>query len=228
MTLKSTSPLAGLLHKSPFKPIQEHMRTVFSCVSLLQPLFEALHAKDYEGIKKIAEQIDELETAADKQKSTFRLNMPKTLFLPVDRRDLLKLLHDQDSLADNAEEISQILISRDMEVPEAIKDLLNILLVKTLAICTEAKLIIEELDELVEVGFAGREHDKVINMINALRKSEHDIDQILHKIRRILFTIEDNLPPVSAMFWYKIIDLLGDMSDLAENMSDRLLLFLSK
>ncbi|MCI5166344.1 MAG: TIGR00153 family protein, partial [Candidatus Electrothrix sp. GM3_4] len=189
MILKSTSPLAGLLHKSPFKPIQEHMRTVFSCVSLLQPLFEALHAKDYDGIKKIAEQIDELETAADKQKSTFRLNMPKTLFLPVDRRDLLKLLHDQDSLADNAEEISQILISRDMEVPEAIKDLLNILLVKTLAICTEAKSIIEELDELVEVGFAGREHDKVINMINALRKSEHDIDKILHKIRRILFTI---------------------------------------
>jgi predicted phosphate transport protein (TIGR00153 family) len=228
MTLKSTSPLAGLLHKSPFKPIQEHMRTVFSCVSLLQPLFTALHAKDYDGIKKIAEQIDELETAADKQKSTFRLNMPKTLFLPVDRRDLLSLLHDQDTLADNTEEISQILISRDMEVPDAIKDLLNTLLDKTLSICTEAKSIIEELDELVQVGFRGIEHDKVINMINALRKSEHDIDQILHKIRRTLFTVEDSLPPISVMFWYKIIDLIGDMSDQAENMSDRLLLFLSK
>jgi predicted phosphate transport protein (TIGR00153 family) len=228
MTLKSTSPLAGLLHKSPFKPIQEHMRTVFSCVSLLQPLFEALYAKDHEGIKKIAAQIDELETAADKQKSTFRLNMPKTLFLPVDRRDLLKLLHDQDTLADNTEEISQILISRDMEVPESIADLLNILLISTLGICTEAKSIIEELDELVQVGFGGREHDKVIRMIDALRKSEHDIDQTLHTIRRSLFVVEDSLPPVSVMFWYKIIDLLGGMSDLAENMSDRLLLFLSK
>ncbi|MCI5127733.1 MAG: TIGR00153 family protein, partial [Candidatus Electrothrix sp. AUS3] len=27
MTLQSTSTLAGLLHKSPFKPIQKHMRT---------------------------------------------------------------------------------------------------------------------------------------------------------------------------------------------------------
>ncbi|MDU9049984.1 MAG: TIGR00153 family protein [Candidatus Electrothrix sp. Rat3] len=228
MTLKSTSPLAGLLHKSPFKPIQEHMRTVFSCVSLLQPLFAALYAQDYEGVKKIADQIDELETAADKQKSIFRLNMPTTLFLPVDRRDLLKLLHDQDSLADKTEEISQILISRDMEVPEAIKDLLNTLLVNTLGICTEAKSIIEELDELVQVGFRGIEHDKVIKMIDALRKSEHDIDQTLHKIRRTLFTIEDSLSPVSAVFWYKIIDLLGGISDLTENMSDRLLLFLSK
>ncbi|MCI5220305.1 MAG: DUF47 family protein, partial [Candidatus Electrothrix sp. LOE2] len=74
----------------------------------------------------------------------------------------------------------------------------------------------------------GREHDKVIRMIDALRKSEHDIDQTLHTIRRSLFVVEDSLPPVSVMFWHKIIDLLGGMSDLAENMSDRLLLFLSK
>ncbi len=228
MALKSTSPLVGLLHKSPFKPIQEHMRTVFSCVLLLEPLFAALHAKDYEEVSKVAEQIAELETAADKQKSTFRLNMPKTLLLPVDRRDLLKLLHDQDSLADSTEEISQVLISRDMEVPRAIRDLLNILLTSTLGICTEAKLIIEELDELVEVGFGGREHDKVIEMIDNLRRSERDIDQILQQLRRTLFTVEESLSPLSAMFWYKIIDLLGGMSDLAENMSDRLLLFLSK
>jgi len=228
MALKSTSPLAGLLHKSPFKPIQEHMRTVFSCVSLLEPLFAALYAQDYEGVSTIAGQIAELETAADKQKSTFRLNMPKTLLLPVDRRDMLKLLHDQDSLADNTEDISQILISRDMEVPEAIKDLLNILLASTLGICTEAKSIVEELDELVEVGFGGREHDKVIEMIDNLRRTERDIDQTLQQLRRTLFTVEDNLSPVSAMFWYKIIDLLGRMSDLAENMADRLLLFLSK
>uniref|UniRef100_UPI0040579C00 TIGR00153 family protein n=1 Tax=Candidatus Electrothrix sp. TaxID=2170559 RepID=UPI0040579C00 len=228
MALKSASPLAGLLHKSPFKPIQEHMRTVFSCVSLLEPLFAALHTKDFEKLTKIAGQIAELETAADKLKSTFRLNMPKTLLLPVDRRDMLKLLHDQDSLADKTEEISQILISRDMEVPEAIKDLLNILLTRTLGICTEAKLIVEELDELVEVGFRGREHDKVILMIDELRKTEHEIDQTLHQLRRTLFSVEESLSPVSAMFWYKIIDLLGGMSDLAENMADRLLLFLSK
>jgi predicted phosphate transport protein (TIGR00153 family) len=228
MALKSTSPLAGLLHKSPFKPIQEHMRTVFSCVSLLPSLFEAVQAKDYEEVKKIAKQIDALETEADKQKSIFRLNMPKTLFLPVDRRDILKLLHDQDSLADKAEEIGQILTSRDMEVPEAIKEQLDTLLVSTLNICTEAKTIIEELDELVEVGFGGREHDKVIQMIDALRKSEGNIDQLLHTIRRTLFSVEDSLSPVSAMFWYKIVDSLGSMSDLAENMADRLLLFLSK
>jgi predicted phosphate transport protein (TIGR00153 family) len=228
MAMKSTSPLAGLLRKSPFKPIQEHMRTVYSCVVLLQPLFVALTEKNSEKVKEIASQIAELETAADKQKSVFRLNMPKTLFMPVDRRDLLNLLRDQDALADNTEKISQILTSRDMEVPAAIRELLATLLTDTLTICTDARLMIEELDELVQVGFGGREHDKVIEMIAGVRSSEHSIDKTLHQIKRALFTEEESLHPVSIMFWYQIIELLGSMSDQAENMSDRLLLFLSK
>lgn len=228
MVMKSTSPLAGLLRKSPFKPIQEHMRTVFTCVSLLPPLFEALEAKDTKKVEQIAQEIAELETTADKQKSVFRLNMPKTLLMPVDRRDLLNLLRNQDALANAAENISQILTSRRMEVPGAIKDLLSALLTDTLAICFEAKLMIEELDELVQVGFGGKEHDKVILMIEGIRSSERNIDKIQQQIRRALFTEEDTLPPISVMFWYQIIDLLGSMSDQAENMSDRLLLFLSK
>jgi len=204
------------------------MRTVFSCVSLLQPLFEALSAKDAEKVKELATRIGSLETEADKQKSVFRLHMPKTLFMPVDRRDLLNLLRDQDGLADDAEKISQILISRDMETPDAIKPLLDELLTGTLAICSEAKLMIEELDELVQVGFGGREHDKVIEMIAGVRSSEDTLDQTLHQIKRSLFAIEDTLSPVSIMFWYQIFDLLGNMSNQAENMSDRLLLFLSK
>ena len=228
MVMKSTSPLAGLLRKSPFKPIQEHMRTVFTCVSLLPPLFEALEAKDTKKVEQIAQEIAELETTADKQKSVFRLNMPKTLLMPVDRRDLLNLLRNQDALANAAENISQILTSRRMEVPGAIKDLLSALLTDTLAICFEAKLMIEELDELVQVGFGGKEHDKVILMIEGIRSSERNIDKTQQQIRRALFTEEDTLPPISVMFWYQIIDLLGSMSDQAENMSDRLLLFLSK
>jgi len=228
MAMKSTSPLSGLLRKSPFKPIQEHMRMVFSCVCLLPPLFDALYRNEQEQVADLAAQIDKVETEADKMKSEFRLHMPKTLFLPVDRRDLLTLLRDQDALADNTEKISQILTSRTMEVPEGIKDLLDELLEATMEISSAAKLMVEELDELVQVGFGGREYDKVIKMIAVVRKSEHNIDHILHKIKRKLFTLEDTLNPVSVIFWYQLIELLGDISNQAENMSDRLLLFLSK
>jgi len=228
MTLKSTSPLAGLLRKSPFKPIQEHLRKVFACICLLPPIFDALYKGDQEQVEVIARQIDELETEADKMKSEFRLHMPKTLFMPVDRRDLLTLLRDQDAMADTTEKISQILISRVMEVPEAIKEQLDALLNATMEISSEAKAMVEELDELVQVGFAGREYEKVITMISGVRRSEHNIDHILHDLRKTLFSIEDTLNPVSVIFWYQLIELLGDISNQAENISDRLLLFLSK
>lgn len=228
MSLLKKPSLSGLLRQSPFKPMQLHMRAVFSCICLIPPLFDALYRKDLPQVRDFAEQIGLLETEADKIKSTFRLNMPKSLFLPVDREDLLGLIADQDVMADTAEEIGQILCYRDMEVPEALKELLDELLEGTMEISSEAKAMIEQLDELLEVGFVGREMEKVSAMIAGLRRNEHNIDSIMHRARRALFAVEDQLDPVSVIFWYKLIDLLGGISDQAENMADRLLLFLSK
>lgn len=220
--------LSGLLRQSPFKPIQQHMRTVFSCICLLPPLFDALYRKDLPQVRDFAGQIGLLESEADKIKNTFRLNLPRSLFLPVDREDLLGLISDQDTIADTVEEIGQILSYRDMEVPEALKEILDELLEGTMEISSDAKALIEQLDELLEVGFGGREMEKVSGMITGLRRSEHNIDAIMHRTRRALFAVESQLDPVSVMFWYKLIDLVGSISDQSENMADRLLLFLSK
>jgi len=228
MAMRTTSPLAGLLRKSPFKPIQEHMRVVITCITELPALFEGVYQKDQEAVEMIARQINNRETEADKIKAEFRGNMPNTLLLPVDRRDLLSLINEQDAIADGAEKIGQILESRDMLIPPTIKEGFDELLASTVSICEQAKLMIEELDELVHVGFSGREHDRVTAMIKVVRKEEHDIDGILRKVNRTLFMAEKELDPVSVMFWYKIIEEIGDISDHAENMADRLLLFLSK
>ncbi len=229
MPFRSTSPLSRLLRKSPFKPIQEHMRAVFICICSLPPLFEALFDQDREKVLEHAEQIRNLETEADKIKSRFRLNMPKTLLLPVDREDLLNLIADQDSLADICENIGKILTYRDMEVPHTLKPYIDELLEGTIEVSGEARKMIEELDELVEVGFGGgREIEKVTKIIAGVRKSEHNIDGVLKRTRQELFAIESELNPVDVMFWYKIIELLSNISDQAENMADRLLLFLSR
>ncbi|MFV0437592.1 MAG: TIGR00153 family protein [Desulfopila sp.] len=228
MPIRSTNPFTGLFRRSPFKPIQEHMRVVFSCICLIPPLFDAIYAKDTEQTGNIAQQIAELESDADAIKATFRLSMPTSLLMPVDRKDLLGLISDQDRIADTAEAISQIVTYRDMDVPESVKSKLDELLEGTMEIISEAKNMIEELDELLEVGFGGRELEKVSGMIAGVRRSEHNIDTILHQARRALFMSEKELDPVSVMFWYDLLERVGNISDLAENMADRLLLFLSK
>lgn len=229
MPIKSTSPLSGLLRKSPFKPIQEHMRAVFLCICTLPPLFEALFDQDNDKVIEHAEQIGKLETEADKIKSSFRSNMPTTLLMPVDREDLLNLISDQDRLSDICEEIGKILSYRTMEVPSELKPLIDELLEGTVEVSGEAKKMIEELDELVEVGFSrGKEVEKVNEIIAGVRKSEHNLDTILNRTRQALFRIEKDLNPVDVIFWYRIIELIGDISNQAENIGDRLLLFLSR
>lgn len=204
------------------------MRVVFSCICLVPPLFDAIYAKNFDQTQDMAKQISELETEADKIKSTFRLNMPTSLLMPVDRKDLLGLISDQDAIADTAENISQIVTYRDMDVPEGLKALLDELLEGTMEITSDAKEMIERLDELLEVGFGGREIDNISGMIAGVRRSEHNIDNILHRARRALFSIENELDPVSVMFWYTILEHIGNISNQAENIADRLLLFLSK
>ena len=89
MVAMSTNPLAGLLRKSPFKPIQEHMRTVFSCVMLLPSLFDALYKKDQAAVSEVARQIGKLETEADGIKSTYRRSMPKHYCFPLIEKTFL-------------------------------------------------------------------------------------------------------------------------------------------
>jgi predicted phosphate transport protein (TIGR00153 family) len=228
MDIKSTTLLSGLFRSSPFKPVQQHMRTVFSCICFIPPLMDALYRQDRDQIDELGHKIIQLETEADTIKQTFRFNMPNMLLLPVGRDDLLSLMSDQDRMADITEDIAKTLLFRNMEVPDSLKEILDELLEGTMEISVAAKDMIERLDELVQVGFRGREQEKVSEMIAGVRRSEHNIDNILFRTKKTLFENEKDIDPVSVMFWYQLIDMLGSISDQAENVADRLLLFISK
>jgi predicted phosphate transport protein (TIGR00153 family) len=226
--MKTTNPLARLLRQSPFKPLQEHMRVVAKCMDEFMPLFEALFEKDQRRVKEIAEKIDKIESEADEIKNGLRLNLPKTLFLPVARRDLLVLISEQDSIADAVENIAGILIVREMKVPEAMRDLLMELIQATIDTFNKALKVIEELDELLEVGFRGKYSSIVTDMVVDLKQTEEITDDLAKDLNRILFSLEDQLKPVSVIFWYKLIKEIGEVANHSENVGDRILPFLSR
>lgn len=226
--MKTTSPFFKLLRQSPFKPVQEHMRVVAKCVAEFMPLFDALIAKDQHRVNEIAEKIDKIESEADTIKNELRLTLPKSIFLPVARLDLLGLISEQDSIADTVENISLILSTREMEVPEAIRELLVELIQRTLDTYERALKVIEELDELLEVGFGGSYSSVVTQMVAELKRTEEQTDHLVKKINRVLFSIEKKLTPVCIMHWYKLIEEIGEVANHSENVGDRVLLFLAK
>lgn len=79
-----------------------------------------------------------------------------------------------------------------------------------------------ELDELLETGFGGREAALVEAMVLELEQIERDTDKMQIEVRRALFKLEKDLPAVDVMFLYKIIEWIGDVADRAERVGNRL------
>ena len=102
----TTSLLLKLFGKSPFGPLQAHMRVVVRCAEEVPGLFDALCAGDEKKILEIRDEIFALENEADEIKNELRSHLPKTIFMPVDRRDILEILDLQDSIADTAQDIA--------------------------------------------------------------------------------------------------------------------------
>ncbi len=224
----SSNPLSNLFGKSPFKPLQQHMRLVVECASEIPGLFEALNSGDKAKIASVQDRIDTLESKADSTKDQLRAHLPKSLFMPIDRRDLLELLNNQDDIADIAQEIASLVVARDMDVPVGMADPLVELAKGSVKACEQSAAIIEELDELVEMGFGGRESAKVLEMVEALGKTEEDNRGKTKELVKSLFAHEDEIKPVSVVFWYQLINAVGNISGSAEKVGDRLRLLLAR
>ena len=226
--MTSTNPFANLFGKSPFKALQVHMRIVLECAREIPPLFESRAAGDQGGVVAAKEKIFEKEAEADRIKNDLRGALPKSLFMPVDRRDLLEVLQMQDSIADTAQDIAGLLIERRMEIPDFMQQPMLALARRSVDACEQSAKIIEELDELLAMGFRGREADRVEKMVEQLNLIEDDTDELGIELARHLFEHEDEIKPVSVMMWYQLIEWVGDLADYAEKVGDRLRLLIAR
>jgi len=219
---------ARIFSRSPFTAMQEHMEIVNECVHKLTPFFEAVLGHDHSAARKGYKEIRRLENKADGLKKKLRLQMPNGLFMPVARRDLLELLLVQDQAANQAKDVSGLITGRKMEFPQPLAELLPAYVKRCEDACQQAKKVIDELDELVETGFAGREVKIVASIINEVDIIEKDTDKMQIKIRAALMKEEKNLPAVDVMFYYRVMSLLGAVADDAETVGDRLQVLLAK
>ena len=226
--MSSTNPFGNLFGKSPFTALQRHMRVVLECAHEIPPLFEALAAGNQEEVAASKDRIFEREAEADKIKNEMRGALPKSLFMPVDRRDLLEVLQMQDSIADTAQDIAGMLVERRMEIPGFMQEPMLKLASRCVEACDQSAKIIEELDELLAMGFRGREASRVEEMVEALNLIEDETDKLGIELARGLFEHEDDLKPVSVMMWYQLIEWVGDLADYAEKVGDRLRLLIAR
>ena len=219
--------ISNLFGASPFVPLQEHMSRVMETVDLLKPFFEALADGDKKNLAKIAAKINKSEHEADKVKNRYRGNMPKGLFLPVPRSDLLALMSTQDGMADYAQDVAELVTLRDTEVHPDMRKELTAFLDQVAATSKLAADIVGRLDELLESSFGGGEAARVLSMCDALNKSEHDADVAQRETAKKIFEMEEEIGAVSIMMWSSILTRLGGIANRAENIGNHLRMMLA-
>lgn len=223
-----SNSISNLFGKSPIRPLQEHMALVVECASKLESFFEAVLADDWQSASDIFDKIADDENGADELKKQFRLNMPKSLFMPVSRGDLLGILAQQDNIANTTKDVCGIVLGREMAIPVALQSDFIAYVKSAIETCEKARTAIDELDELLETGFTGQEVKFVKKLIRDLDAQEQKVDKRERKLRHRLFKIEAEIPPVHVMFLYNVIDNIGEIADIAERVGNQLELLLAK
>jgi len=219
--------LANIFGSSPVKPLEKHINIVYSCAKQLHGFFVASIDGDWNKAMTFRDEIARLENSADDVKKQIRLSLPKSLFMPVPREDLLELLLVQDKIANRTKDVSGLVIGRKLQIPPQIADQFLEFVDRNIDAAKQARKSVRELNELFTAGFRGAEVDLVSGLIEELDQIETDTDDKQAALRGALFEIEKSLNPIDAIFMYQVIELTGEIADMAERVGRRLELLLS-
>ena len=219
--------LANIFGSSPVQPLEKHVDIAYRCTKELNAFFAAVVKGNWDKATAARDTISNLEHEADDLKKQIRLRLPKSLFMPVPREDLLELLLVQDKMANRAKDVSGLVLGRKMEIPAAIAEDFLEFVSRNVDAAKQARKSVRELDELFTSGFRGAEVALVEDLIEELDQIETDTDDRQAQLRADLFAVERGLEPVNVMFLYRVIELTGEIADMAERVGRRLELLLS-
>jgi hypothetical protein len=216
-----------LFGRSPFGPLVEHARKVHECVSLIEPMAEAVLAGDREKISDLQHTISKTEFEADQIKDRIRQNLPTRYFLPVRRDDLARFLAQMDKIADAAEDFAVIATLRVLGLPEELHADFRALVDKVVQVSECLLGVAEHLAEIQKESFAGPEADDVLTKIQEVCHMEWETDKLNRKLARHAYSLLE-LDPVTLMLLDKLGRALSKLADHAENVGKNLRLMITR
>ena len=219
--------IASIFAKSPFEPLREHMDKVVESVVPLNDFFVALFQEDYSKVEKIQQQVIQAEKEADSIKNEVRNNLPRNIFMPINRRDLLEMLDMQDSIADVAQDIVILLNIRRMNLTKELGQDVIHFVKKSQDVCYLARGLTQEFGDVIESGFGQHEIKKLLEMIDNVSIEETEADNLEDALVHRLYEVEEKMNSVDAVFWYKIFELIGDIADFSKKTGNRLRLMIA-
>jgi len=214
--------IAKLFGKSPFAPLQGHMKKVSACVKKLTEVFEALKAGNQDSVHALVKELSKLEHEANLTKNDIRNHLPRSLFLPIDRPQFLEILSVQDDIADKAQEVGDLLTLRPLENFDQLGDGLCTHYKNNAEGFTETRQILKEFDELLESSFGGIEAEKVRSMVDSALTKTYEADKFRREFRKQFFSVADKFSAPTFYLWMRLIDEIGAIGAISARLANRI------
>ena len=186
------------------------------------PATEAWLKEDREEIERLQRRISDAEHQADDIKINIRHNLPKGHFYPVPRGGLLRILQNQDDMADAVEDFAILLTLRKTTLPDSLRPDFQSFIENVVKTCNKALFAVEDLDMLLEASFAGPEAEKVLAAVDEVGKLEWEVDLQTHSLVKKLLLLEDKISTLNIIFCMNIVQTLSRLCNHAENSGDNL------
>jgi len=197
--------------------LENHAKYVADCFEEVRGALDAYFSGDKGLFDKISEKVVELEHAADLISRNVRAHLPKGIIMPIDRFELFSYLHEQDNIADTAEDIIMWLSYRTVHLPGPVLEELMGLYANCLFICKDLRPIVHAARTYFQTGDEDvRIHIK--DKIRGLRSREHDADILEHGLNKLVF--HQMKDPIDIFYILRLVELIGSAADHAENAAD--------
>lgn len=205
--------------RSPFIPLQMHMRKVAKCVEKVPEIVAAYRRHDTAAVSELSQKISQFEHEADLIKHDIRDNLPRGLFLPVSRPDLLRILDAQDSIANRAENIGVVLTFKQVKSFEELDRAFDEFFERCLETFWLARDVIDQFDELLESGFGGTEAYVVRELVDKVARKEYESDVAQRELARVMFAGEDAISYGDFFLWNKLIKQVAEIADKSNSLA---------
>ena len=209
--------------ESPFVPLEIHAKKGVLAVEKLAEAMEAYCAGNQAVLEERTEEIDKLEHEADKLKQKIRAGIPSSVKLPVDKKDLLSFLKQQDSIADFAQAAAYWMTLRPCKtLPEEIKEGFLELMSASLKTTRKYDELAGELYKLLATSFSKEEIKETMAIIPEVEKLEHDVDVLETALLKKIFENEDALGGAGVCHLIGLVERVGGIADKSASAADRL------
>lgn len=217
--------LSSLFHKSPFENLERHASKIRECAQLFKRAALCHINQECEEFDDLTDQVAKLESEADAIKRNIRNHLPRGILMPVDKFQFIGYVREQDAVLDEVEEALFWLTFRPEGIPEEVAQEFSDFVEAVVPSIEKLPLLVAMATQYFR-SRSEQQRKKMKSLIYDIRQCEKEADLLERDLKVKIFR---TIPDAMIVFHLiRLVEIVGNIADHAENASDRMRAMLAR